>query len=91
MTIEIGPLPMEEAIAKFRLAIELDLNVVESRYDVTFFHLGELRRHPDDIEFGCAGTAAKWAKYGCEVTYVLLTSGNVGTHDPEMTREKLVR
>lgn len=45
--------------------------------------------HPDDIEFGCAGTAAKWAKYGCEVTYVLLTSGNVGTHDPEMTREKL--
>lgn len=45
--------------------------------------------HPDDIEFGCAGTAAKWAMHGCEVTYVLLTNGNVGSHDPEMTREKL--
>ena len=34
--------------------------------------------HPDDIEFGVAGTAAKWAKQGAEVTYVVLTDGNVG-------------
>lgn len=45
--------------------------------------------HPDDIEFGCAGTAAKWAKHGCEVLYVVLTDGNIGSHDPEMTAEKL--
>ena len=36
--------------------------------------------HPDDIEFGVAGTAAKWIKAGSEITYVLLTDGNVGSH-----------
>ncbi len=45
--------------------------------------------HPDDIEFGSAGTAAKWVKNGCEVTYVLITDGNVGSHEMGITREKL--
>jgi LmbE family N-acetylglucosaminyl deacetylase len=45
--------------------------------------------HPDDIEFGVAGTAAKWARHGCEVTYVILTDGNIGSHLPEHTREIL--
>ncbi|VAW38500.1 hypothetical protein MNBD_CHLOROFLEXI01-1223 [hydrothermal vent metagenome] len=45
--------------------------------------------HPDDIEFSVAGTAAKWAKHGSEVTYVVITDGNVGSHDPEMTREQI--
>lgn len=45
--------------------------------------------HPDDIEFSVAGTAAKWAMHGCEVTYVVITDGNVGSHDKEMTAEKL--
>lgn len=45
--------------------------------------------HPDDIEFGVAGTAALWAKNGCEVIYVVLTDGNVGSHDAQMTAEKL--
>jgi len=47
--------------------------------------------HPDDIEFTVAGTVAKWARAGCEVTFVLFTSGNVGTHDPKMTRDRLAR
>jgi LmbE family N-acetylglucosaminyl deacetylase len=47
--------------------------------------------HPDDIEFSVAGTAAKWAKHGCEVTYVVITDGNVGSHDEAMTREKLAQ
>ena len=47
--------------------------------------------HPDDIEFGVAGTAAKWAKAGSEVTYVLITDGNVGSHDEEFDREKLAQ
>jgi LmbE family N-acetylglucosaminyl deacetylase len=45
--------------------------------------------HPDDIEFGSAGTAAKWVRQGSEVIYVVLTDGNIGSHDPEMTAEKL--
>lgn len=45
--------------------------------------------HPDDIEFGVAGTAALWAKHGTEVIYVVITDGNVGSHEPDMTAEKL--
>ena len=45
--------------------------------------------HPDDIEFGVAGTAALWAKNGSHVTYVVITDGNVGSHEAGMTAEKL--
>lgn len=44
--------------------------------------------HPDDIEFGCAGTMARWAKAGTRICYVLCTSGDVGIADPGMTRER---
>jgi LmbE family N-acetylglucosaminyl deacetylase len=47
--------------------------------------------HPDDAEFTVAGTVAKWAKSGCQVTYVVCTDGNAGSHDPEHTRESLAR
>lgn len=47
--------------------------------------------HPDDIEFTVAGTVAKWARAGCEVTFVLITSGNAGTHDRKFTRKTLAR
>lgn len=47
--------------------------------------------HPDDIEFTIAGTVAKWADAGCEVTFVLITSGDVGTHDTKYTRKSLAR
>ncbi len=45
--------------------------------------------HPDDIEFGCAGTCAKWAKHGAKIVYVIVTSGNSGTHDATHTRETI--
>ncbi|MHB8511122.1 MAG: PIG-L deacetylase family protein [Actinomycetota bacterium] len=45
--------------------------------------------HPDDAEFGCSGTVAKWAKAGVEVTYCLVTNGASGSQDPSMTREQL--
>ena len=41
--------------------------------------------HPDDIEFGSAGTVARWIKEGAEVSYVLCTSGDVGIADGETT------
>lgn len=44
--------------------------------------------HPDDIEFGCAGTMARWIDQGCRVTYVLCTSGDVGIADAGMTRAR---
>ena len=45
--------------------------------------------HPDDIEFGCAGTVARWVKAGAEVCYVLCTSGDVGIAKPELTRAEV--
>jgi LmbE family N-acetylglucosaminyl deacetylase len=45
--------------------------------------------HPDDAEFLCSGTVAKWCKEGWEVFYVLVTGGDKGTHDDTMTPEKL--
>lgn len=47
--------------------------------------------HPDDAEFTVAGTIARWAAAGCEVTLVNLTSGNAGTHDTRYTRETLAK
>ena len=44
--------------------------------------------HPDDIEFSCAGTLAKWAKAGARISLVLCTSGDVGIDEPGMTRER---
>jgi len=45
--------------------------------------------HPDDAEFMVAGTVAKWAGRGAEVTYVVITNGNKGSEDPEMTPTRL--
>ncbi|MEW5985448.1 MAG: PIG-L deacetylase family protein [Chloroflexota bacterium] len=45
--------------------------------------------HPDDIEFSAGGTAALWARHGSHVTYVVITDGNVGSHDEELTAERL--
>ncbi len=44
--------------------------------------------HPDDPEFSCAGTVARWSQTGTEVCYVLCTSGDVGIAEPGMTRAK---
>ncbi|MCO5176206.1 MAG: PIG-L family deacetylase [Thermomicrobiales bacterium] len=46
--------------------------------------------HPDDAEFGCAGTMARWASEGDEIILVLGTSGDKGSDDPNMTGEQLV-
>lgn len=37
--------------------------------------------HPDDVEFGCGGTLAKWAAAGCLIHHLVLTDGSKGTWD----------
>jgi LmbE family N-acetylglucosaminyl deacetylase len=39
--------------------------------------------HPDDIEFGCGATLAKWAAAGCRVHHLILTDGSKGSWDPD--------
>jgi LmbE family N-acetylglucosaminyl deacetylase len=46
--------------------------------------------HPDDIEFGCGGTLAKWARAGTEVQLLILTDGSKGTWDPNADLGALV-
>ena len=38
--------------------------------------------HPDDIEFGCGATLAKWAAAGCRIHHLVLTDGSKGSWDP---------
>lgn len=38
--------------------------------------------HPDDIEFGCGATLAKWTRAGAHVELAVLTDGSKGTWDP---------
>jgi LmbE family N-acetylglucosaminyl deacetylase len=41
-----------------------------------------IHAHPDDQDFSIAGTLAKWAKAGCNITSVIITSGDSGSNDP---------
>ncbi|MCC6453922.1 MAG: PIG-L family deacetylase [Caldilineaceae bacterium] len=46
--------------------------------------------HPDDPDFTCAGTVIQMARQGIEVTYMILTNGDKGNHNPEITRNQLI-
>ncbi len=47
--------------------------------------------HPDDNEFSVAGTVAKWARQGREIIFVLVTSGDAGTNEPNANLEELMQ
>ncbi len=46
--------------------------------------------HPDDVEFGCGGTLAKWAADGCEIFHLVCTDGSKGSWDPAEDTVRLV-
>jgi LmbE family N-acetylglucosaminyl deacetylase len=45
--------------------------------------------HPDDAEFWCGGTVAKWINDGAAVRYVLCTDGGKGATDPNISSKEL--
>ncbi|UCF93186.1 MAG: PIG-L family deacetylase [Desulfobacterales bacterium] len=45
--------------------------------------------HPDDAEYGVAGTVARWTRAGRQVIYVICTSGEKGTGDRRLEPEQL--
>ncbi len=47
--------------------------------------------HPDDAEFGVAGTVARWTREGKDVIYVVCTNGDKGTSDPNIKSEELAK
>lgn len=46
--------------------------------------------HPDDTEFGVAGTASRWVQEGKRVVYIICTSGDKGTSDRSLDPEQLI-
>lgn len=46
--------------------------------------------HPDDVDFGAAGTIAALTDAGVEVTYCLVTDGDAGGHDQTVPRPRMV-
>ncbi|HEX2038542.1 MAG TPA: PIG-L deacetylase family protein [Acidimicrobiales bacterium] len=46
--------------------------------------------HPDDVEFGCGATLAKWAAAGCEIHHLVCTDGSKGSWDPSEDAARLV-
>lgn len=45
--------------------------------------------HPDDIEFGAAGTVARWIGEGATVRYLVMTRGDKGSDDPSTDPQRL--
>jgi LmbE family N-acetylglucosaminyl deacetylase len=45
--------------------------------------------HPDDCELGCGGTIARLVREGWEATFIIVTNGNKGSHDPGMSPYRL--
>ena len=45
--------------------------------------------HPDDIDFGAAGSVATWTDAGIEVDYCLVTDGDAGGHDETVPRAEM--
>lgn len=46
--------------------------------------------HPDDIDFGCGATLAKWAAGGCEIHLLVCTDGSKGTWHGEADEAALI-
>ena len=45
--------------------------------------------HPDDVDFGSAGTVARWTGAGIEVIYCIVTDGDAGGHDESVPRAEV--
>jgi LmbE family N-acetylglucosaminyl deacetylase len=45
--------------------------------------------HPDDVDYGLAGTVATWTDAGIEVSYCMVTSGDAGGFDPSVPRSEI--
>jgi LmbE family N-acetylglucosaminyl deacetylase len=45
--------------------------------------------HPDDVDFGAAGSVARWVREGHHVTYCVVTSGDAGGFDPSIPRSEI--
>jgi LmbE family N-acetylglucosaminyl deacetylase len=59
--------------------------------DTQLAHVLVVTPHPDDAEYGVAGTVARWTNEGRTVVYVVCTNGDKGTSDREVKPESLIK
>ncbi len=45
--------------------------------------------HPDDVDFGAAGSVATWTAQGIEVAYCIVTDGDAGGYDTGIPRAEM--
>src|SRR5256885_9878286 len=45
--------------------------------------------HPDDVDFGSAGSVARWTDAGIDVAYCLCTNGEAGGFDASVPRSTM--
>lgn len=60
------------------------------KFDVKNKKILAVGAHADDIDFGCAGSFAKWTKEGAEIYYLILTDGSKGSEDISLKNEVLI-
>src|SRR5262249_52797754 len=65
-----------------RAAVQLNLQVPARALAIA--------AHPDDTEFGCGATLAKWSAAGCVVNHLVCTDGSKGSWDPTTDVDALV-
>jgi len=59
--------------------------------DTQLAHVLVVTPHPDDAEYGVAGTVARWTNEGRTVVYVVCTNGDKGTNDRKVKSESLIK
>jgi LmbE family N-acetylglucosaminyl deacetylase len=64
------------------MAIELETRIPERVLVIV--------AHPDDIEFGTAGSVSRWTQAGAQVTYCVVTNGAAGSNDPNTDLKALI-
>ncbi len=64
------------------LAMDLDLPIPRSALAIA--------AHPDDVEFQCGATFAKWAAHGCVIHHLICTDGSKGSWDAQADTSALV-
>jgi LmbE family N-acetylglucosaminyl deacetylase len=47
--------------------------------------------HPDDVDFGAAGSVAVWTEAGVDVAYCIVTDGDAGGSDLTMPRDEMAK
>jgi LmbE family N-acetylglucosaminyl deacetylase len=66
--------------------VELRESAVADEREQAVHRVLVVAAHPDDVDFGSAGTIATWADDGLEVSYCIVTDGDAGGIDPDVPR-----